>query len=175
VPPLADPWVSNRREDVGLPLRQCATEAGDLGDRAVGEAGDHIHGDTPALGRVVGEVNRAQLRVAAPGEGDLPTGGAGGEAGVGLGILLVAQVVRTATEQAADPIQRVVLVPAVPEGVLLDAAADLVDDLSAELDDVERLQDGDRVGQLVAHLVGVAAERVERGLGDRGGERLVLA
>jgi hypothetical protein len=115
------------------------------------------------------------LRVAAPGEGDLPTGGAGGEAGVGLGILLVAQVVRTATEQAADPIQRVVLVPAVPEGVLLDAAADLVDDLSAELDDVERLQDGDRVGQLVAHLVGVAAERVERGLGDRGGERLVLA
>lgn len=40
-------------------------------------------------------------------------------------------------QQAADPVERVVLVTAVTEGVLLDAATNLVDDLGAELDDVE--------------------------------------
>ena len=56
-------------------------------------------------------------------------------------------------EQPADPIQRVIGVAAVAQGVLLDPAADLVDDLGAELDDVEGVQDGDRVGQLVADRV----------------------
>jgi hypothetical protein len=45
-----------------------------------------------------------------------------------------------------DPIQRVVAVAAVAQLLLLDAAADLVDDLCAEPDDVEGVQDGDRVG-----------------------------
>ena len=59
-------------------------------------------------------------------------------------------------QQAADLVERVVLVTAVPEGVLLDAAADLVDDLGAEPDHVEGVQDRDRVGQFVADRVGVA-------------------
>ena len=67
-------------------------------------------------------------------------------------------------EQAADLVQRVVLVATPVQGVLLDAAADLVDDLGAELDDVERVEHGDRVGQLVADRVGVATERVQGGL-----------
>jgi hypothetical protein len=54
-------------------------------------------------------------------------------------------------------------VAAAAELLLLDAAADFVDDLGAELDDVEGVQDLHRIGQAVAQGVGVAAERVERG------------
>jgi len=47
-------------------------------------------------------------------------------------------------------------VAAPAELLLLDAPADLVDDLGAELDDVEGVQDLHRVGQVVAQGVGVA-------------------
>ena len=76
------------------------------------------------------------------------------------------EVLDAVAEQAADLVERVVLVAAVTEGVLLDAAADLVDDLGAEPDHVEGVEHGDRVGQLVADRVGVATERVQRGLLD---------
>jgi len=46
--------------------------------------------------------------------------------------------------------------------------------LGAEPDHVEGVEDGDRVGQLVADGVGVAAERVQRGLLDLPGEPLRL-
>jgi hypothetical protein len=49
-------------------------------------------------------------------------------------------------QQAVDLVERVVLVTAVPEGVLLDAAANLVDDLGAEPDHMEGVQDRDRPG-----------------------------
>jgi hypothetical protein len=61
-------------------------------------------------------------------------------------------------EQTADPIQRVVAVAAAAQLPLLDAAVDLVDDLCAEPDDVEGVEHGDRVGQLVAD--GLAASRL---------------
>ena len=67
-------------------------------------------------------------------------------------------------EQPADLVERVVFVAAAAEGVLLDAAADLVDDLGAEPDHVEGVEDGDRVGQPVADRVRISAERVQRGL-----------
>ncbi len=46
--------------------------------------------------------------------------------------------------------------------------------MGAELDDVEGVQDGDGVGQLVAQCVGVGAEWVQRGVLDAGDERLGL-
>jgi hypothetical protein len=52
-------------------------------------------------------------------------------------------------EQAADLIERVVLVPASAQSVLLDAAADFVDDLGFEPDDVKGVKEGDRLGQPV--------------------------
>lgn len=67
---------------------------------------------------------------------------------------------------AADLVQRVVLVAAPVPCVLLDAAADFGHDLGAELDDVNGIQDGDRVRQLVADGIGVAPERVEVGVLD---------
>ena len=95
-------------------------------------------------------VHRAQLLVGVPGDGDLPVRVARLQAAVQLGDLLVAEVFSSAAQQAADLVQRVVLVAAPVQGLLLDPAAGLVHDLGAELDDVERVQDRDRVGQLVA-------------------------
>jgi hypothetical protein len=43
-------------------------------------------------------------------------------------------------QQPADPIQRVVAMAAVAEGVLLDPAADLVEGLGAQADDVEGVE-----------------------------------
>jgi hypothetical protein len=79
------------------------------------------------------------------------------------GVLTFAQVLQAVPQQAADLVERVVLVAAPAELFLLHAAADLVDDLGAELDDVEGVEHLHRVGQRVAQGVGVAAERVQRG------------
>lgn len=56
--------------------------------------------------------------------------------------LVLGQVVRACAKDVADSVERVVLVPVVAQGVLLDAAADLVQHLPGELDDVERVQHG---------------------------------
>ena len=55
-------------------------------------------------------------------------------------------------------------VPASAQSVLLDAAADFVDDLGAEPDHVKGVKDGDRVGQPVMNGVRVSPKRIKRGL-----------
>ena len=77
------------------------------------------------------------------------------------GPLPLGQVPGGAVQDVADPVEGVAGVSAVPQGVLLDAAADLVHRLGGELDDVERIEHWDRLGQLVGQSVGVAAERVQ--------------
>ena len=67
---------------------------------------------------------------------------------------------------AADLVQRVVLVATPVQGLLLDAASDLIERLAGELDDVEGVEHGDGVGQLVADRVGIATERVQGGMLD---------
>jgi hypothetical protein len=69
----------------------------------------------------------ARCLVGVPRHGRLELGIADSQAGIELADLLVRQVLSTASEQAADLVQRVVLVPVPAEGVLLDAVADLVD------------------------------------------------
>ena len=78
-------------------------------------------------------------------------------------------------QRPADPVERVVLVAAAVQGVLLDPAADLVDDLGPELHDMEGVEDRDRVGQLVADRVGVAAERPASLVELRGFEPLTFS
>lgn len=55
-------------------------------------------------------------------------------------------------------------------GLLLDAATDFVDDLGAELDDVEHIQDCGRISELGVDRGPVAAERVHGGDLDPGAE-----
>jgi len=77
-----------------------------------------------------------------------------------LGLLAFGEVFNAVPQEAADLVERVVLVTPMAERGLLDASADLVDNLGAEPDDVEGVEDGDSVGQLVADGVVVTAERV---------------
>ena len=108
-----------------------------------------------------GVVDGAQLLVALPGKIDFPVGVAGVEAPGELGLLALGEVFHAVAEQPADLVQRVVFVASVAEGVLLHPAADLVDDLSPEPDDMEGVEDRHRVGQLVTDRVGIAAERIQ--------------
>ena len=57
-----------------------------------------------------------------------------------------------------------------PERVLLDPAADLVDHGRSKLQDMEGVQNGDGLGQFVADRVRVATERVQRRRFDPGSE-----
>ena len=104
-------------------------------------------------------VDRAQLLAAGPGELDLAVRVATCQAGGEAGVLAFGQVLQ-ALPEPANPVERVVEVTTAVQLFLLDAAADLVDDLGAELDDVEGVQDLHGVGQRVAPGVGVAAEPV---------------
>ena len=75
--------------------------------------------------------------------------------GVGLdrcrepGPLLLGEVLGAGAEDGLDPVERIALPAAVTEGVLLDTSTDLVDGGGAELDDVERVQHGRGVFELV--------------------------
>ena len=66
--------------------------------------------------------------------------------------------------------ERVASAAAVPQGGLLDAASDLVDDLGSELHDVERVGYRDGIFELVVDAVLVAVERVQRGDGGTAAE-----
>jgi hypothetical protein len=80
-------------------------------------------------------------------------------------------VLFTGAKNVADPVQRVVLAPAVAVDVLLHPTSDLVDDTGGELDDVKGVQHRDRVMELVVDGVLVCVEGVEGGDLDRVPER----
>ncbi len=63
----------------------------------------------------------------------------------------VGQALLAGQQQSADGVQRVTLVATVPEGLLLDAAADVVDHRVGQLDGVEVIDDQRGVSQMHAH------------------------
>ena len=67
-------------------------------------------------------------------------------------------------EEPADLIEGVVFVAAAAQGLLLHAAPDLIDYLSAQPDHVESVEDRDRIGQPVTNSVGISPKWVERSL-----------
>ena len=67
-----------------------------------------------------------------------------------------------AAQQRAQPVQRVAGAAAVAVDLLLDAAADLVQRLAGQGHDVEGVQHGDGVVELVVDRVLVAVERIQR-------------
>ena len=150
-----------------------AAEPSHLRDRARREAGDHLLRNPPTFGGG-GVVDGAELLVTLPGHVDLAIGLAGLQTPGELGLLAFGQMLHTVAEEAADLVKRVVFVASVADGVLLDAAADLVNDLRPEADDVEGVKDRDRVGQLVTDSVRIATERIQRGLFDGSGESVGL-
>jgi len=86
--------------------------------------------------------------------------------------LAVGEVLGPGPQQGADAVEGVAGTAAVPGGVLLDASADVVQGGGAEGDDVQGVQDGGGVLELVADGVVVAVERVHGRDLDTGAERL---
>jgi hypothetical protein len=78
----------------------------------------------------------------------------------------------TGAEDVLDAVERVVAAPAGTGRLLLDAAADVINDARGELRDMERVGHGDGVLELVVDGVLVAVERVEGGDLDAGAEGL---
>jgi hypothetical protein len=70
-------------------------------------------------------------------------------------------VLGTDLQGAPDAIDRFVCPAAVYQGVLLYVVAHLVDDLSGELDHMERIEHRDGLRELLADGVGVPVERVQ--------------
>lgn len=93
------------------------------------------------------------MLVALPGDEYFIVRVPGSEAGGEAGVLLLGGLLCASPQQASDPIERVVLPAPVRKRRRLDAATNRVDGAGAELDDVEGVEDGDRVGQLVADRV----------------------
>src|SRR5664280_1017369 len=85
----------------------------------------------------------------------------GGERCLQAGLLPVGEVLDAGAQDVADPVERIILAAAVAVDVLLDPATDLVDGGGAEFDDVERVEDRDRVLELVVDGVLVTVERVQ--------------
>jgi hypothetical protein len=148
------------------PLTQRAAKPGDLGDRAGRERGDDLLGDLTAAA-ALGGVGRAELLVGRPGDGDLVVRVAGLQTAVEFGELPVGEVFVAVAQQSADLVERVVSITAPVQGVLLDAAPHLVDDLGAEVHDMEGVKHRDSIREFVTDGVGVATERVECGVLDR--------
>ena len=72
-------------------------------------------------------VDDAELLVALPDQGDLVVRVPEGELRIESGGLFVGEVFGADLQGPTDPVEWVALAPAVPEGVLLDPAADLID------------------------------------------------
>jgi hypothetical protein len=79
---------------------------------------------------------------------------------------LVCEVFGAAAQRPADLEQRVGLVAAMAQRLVLDAPADLVEGLVAQPHDVEGVEDAHRVGQFGAQRGRVAAEGIQRRHGD---------
>jgi hypothetical protein len=110
----------------------------------------------------------ADLLGAAVGGLDLDMFLAGGERGAQAGLLAVAEVLLTRAEDVPEAVEQVFAAPAVIGRLVLDAAADVINDRSGELHDMSRVEHGDGVLELVVDGVLVAVERVEGGDLDAG-------
>ena len=136
-------------QELAAPLSQGPSEAGDLGDRAAGERVEDLDRDPSARGVAGLVIDRAELLGAAVGDFDLDVALVGSERGRQPGVLPVDEAFLAGAEQVPDPVERVGLAAAVAVDLLLEPAAALVDGGGGELDDVERVENRDRVFELV--------------------------
>ena len=153
-------------QDLLAPLTQSLSEAGDLVDRTGVQCLEELVGRSLAGRWARGAVDAADGLVDPPGQLDF-SGRVTDRKVLGrAGALTFGEVFLPGEQRSADLVERVVLVSPPVQRCLLDAAADLVDDVPGELDDMEGVQNRGGIGKLVADRVGVAAGRVECGVLD---------
>lgn len=100
------------------------------------------------LGALVGDLDRDVI-------------GMGGECAGQTGLLARREALPPGAENMTDPVERLALAAAMPESLLLDPAANVIDRCAGELD-VEGVQHAGGVLELVIDRVLVALERVQR-------------
>ena len=144
-----------------MPLFEGAAEAGDLGDGAGVEGRDDVFSDGASVGESGLVVDGADLLGAVVGDLDFDVFVAGCQRGVEAGVLAWGKVFLTGAQDVTDRVERVACAAAAAEGVLLDPAADLVDGSGSEFDDVERVEDGAGVVEVVVDGVVVSVERIQ--------------
>ena len=76
--------------------------------------------------------------------------------------MAVSQVLSPRAEHVPDPIERIIAPSAVAVDLLLDSTPHVVDDLGGELDDVEGVQHGGGVVEVVVDRVLVTTKRIQR-------------
>ena len=134
-------------EQLVAPAVEGAGQPHQFGDLVGGDGGEP--GQQPPLGLSsgLGLVDQPEVLGGDPSSGDLLVIVAGVESDQhpGPGVLTV--MIVSATQQPADPEQRITLAAPVAEGVVLDPSADLVDCVEAEPDDMERIEYPDRIRQ----------------------------
>ncbi|CAN5571255.1 hypothetical protein BH24ACT4_BH24ACT4_20650 [soil metagenome] len=81
-----------------------------------------------------------------PGHANLALGAAGLKEPEQLRLAVLVETLMGGGEQPSTPIQRVIAVPAVPEGVVLHTAPHVIEAGVGQLDHVERVRDLDRAG-----------------------------
>ena len=146
-------------QELGAPGAQGAAESGDLGDRAGVQSLEQRLGLAASLVEVVGVVDPRSRCAACHATVTSPSGSPVSNARVQPGDVLVGEVLAAPQQQPPDGEQRVAGVTAMTQCVLLDSAADLVDDGVAELDRSE--------GNPGQHgLSGVAPRSLFRGSAD---------
>ena len=150
-------------EEFLAPLFGGAAEAGDLGDGAGVEGRDDAFGDGASVGEPGLVVGRAQLLGALVGDLDFDVFVASCQCGLEAGALALGEVFLTGAQDVTDRVKRVAFTAPASEGVVLDPAADLVDGGGSELDNMERVEDGAGVVEVVIDGVLVSVERVQGG------------
>ncbi len=113
-------------------------------------------GDSLGDGDVLGDVGGAETLGDLPGDMHLLVGVIGGDRSGEASLLTVSEVFGAGAEDVADAVERVALAAPMPEGLLLDPAADLVERSSAQLDHVERVEHGDGVFEVLVDGVAVS-------------------
>src|SRR5690625_3824181 len=77
-------------------------------------------------------------------------------------LLSLGEAFASGPQEGPDAVERVALATPVPESLLLDTTADVINNAGGELDDMKRIQNAGGVFQLVVDRVLVSLERVQR-------------
>jgi hypothetical protein len=161
-------------QDGCLPAGDGAGEAVELGHVAAGAL--LVEGDEPPAGLegVGGDVGVPQQLLGEVGGADLACGVAGVEPGKHPGEAGGIEAVVAGQEPSADPVERVVGAAPVAEGVVLGAAADVIERRVGETDHVEVVDHHSGGGQALGDGGGVGLVGIDHHMADPGQPRCRL-
>src|SRR5699024_461699 len=137
------------RQDRRLPRPQRPAQPGDLRDRARRQGLDHAGSEQLALGErdLVEHVSDVQGALVGDLNADVIL--VRGERCLQPCLLSLGEAFASGPQEGPDAVERVALATPVPESLLLDTTADVINSAGGQLDDMKRIQNAGGVFQLV--------------------------